>query len=66
MRYAKIKHYTLYRIATFNEKAVCYIDCYPQQKWEYYVRDDGVLLKRKGISLILPKEDFEERWKEVE
>ena len=53
------------RIAVFN--AECWILCYPQQKWE--VSDKNglmVTLSYKNITLRMPIEEYEKKWKEVE
>ncbi|MGN0352403.1 MAG: hypothetical protein ACI4ES_12190 [Roseburia sp.] len=66
MSKARVKSCIIYRIATFDGQAECYIDCYPQQRFEYRVNGDRVTLDRKGISLVIPKEDFDKHWKVVE
>ena len=66
MKYAKVNHYTMYTIATFDGKAKCLIDCHPQQIWQCEIIDKTVALARKGMTLMIPKEDFEKYWKVVE
>ena len=55
----------MYRIATFDGKAKCLIDCFPQQKWKCGISDKTVTLERKGTTLMIPKEDFEKHWKVI-
>lgn len=66
MSKARPKSFVMYRIATFDRQAECYISCYPQQKWECYIDGNKVTLSKKGISFSIPKEDFEKQWKIVE
>lgn len=64
---ARPRTYVAYRFG-FNSSAVCYVHCYPQQRWEAkQAGTDGryVALSRKGVSITIPREDFEEHWKEV-
>lgn len=56
----------IYTLKTFLNDAECWICCYPQQKWECEIKGDKVVLDRKGVTLTIPKEDFEKHWKEVE
>lgn len=69
MKYkARPKTYVMYRIATFDGKAECYIHCHPQQKWDcvgFSEDKKGIELSRNNISMVLPREDFEEHWKVV-
>lgn len=49
--------------------AMSRIQCHPQQKWEAkQAGTDGrhVELSRKGVSITIPREDFESHWKEVD
>ena len=66
MSKARAKTVCVYTIKTFLGDAECWISCYPQQRWEYEIKGDKVTLDRKGITLIIPKEDFEKYWKVVE
>ena len=66
MNKARVKTVCVYNIKTFTGKAECWLSCYPQQKWEYEVKGDKVWLDRKGITLIIPKEEFEKHWKVIE
>lgn len=66
MKKAKPNRYIMYRIATFDERAKVLIDCFPQQIWRCGISDKTVTLERKGTTLMIPKEDFEEHWKVVE
>lgn len=59
---ARVKSHVLYRISSFLGDAKVYIDCWPQQRWEYSTEKGLVRLERKGLVLYLPKEDFEKRW----
>lgn len=63
---ARVKSYVMYMIQTFDGQAKCQINCYPQQKWDYCIGSDEVILERNGIKLWIPKEDFEQRWKVIE
>lgn len=55
----------VYTITVFN--AECWISCYPQQKWEVSDKDDRmVTLSYKNITLRMPIEEYEKKWKEVE
>ena len=65
MSKARPKTVCVYTIKTFLRDAECWISCYPQQKWEYEVKGDKVILDRKSITLIIPKADFENSWKVV-
>ena len=65
MNKARPKSFVIYSIKTFSGDAECWISCYPQQRWEYEVKENKVTLRRKGIALIIPKVDFEEHWKVV-
>jgi len=61
--------YSIYRIATFDKSAECYIHCYPQQRWDFEQAPfnvNSVQLSYKNIIIIIPKEDFEKKWKVVE
>lgn len=61
------KMFVMYRIATFDNKAECYIYCHPQQRWvAKFKSDNKVELSRKNITFIIPKEDFENRWNVIE
>lgn len=62
---ARPKTYLMYQIATFSKDATCYINCYPQQKWEYSftARGDKVRLERNNVTLIIPTDDFMKHWK---
>ena len=65
---AKPRTYVTYRFG-FSSSAVCYVHCCPQQRWEVVGRPEGrtnVELSRKGVSITIPREDFESHWKEVE
>jgi hypothetical protein len=66
MNKARPKSFIMYHITTFDGQAECYISCYPQQRWEYRIKENKVTLSRKGISLSIPKDDFDEYWKIVE
>ena len=66
MAKARPKTYIMYRIATFDGRAQCYIHCYPQQKWHYSFNGNKAELTYKNIDLCIPKEDFEKHWKVVE
>lgn len=69
MHKARPRTFVTYRIATFDGKAECYINCYPQQKWEcvrFSNDKKGIVLSWKNISLTIPKEDFEKHWKVVD
>ena len=66
MNKARPKSFVIYSIKTFSGDAECWISCYPQQRWEYEVKENKVTLRRKGITLIIPKVDFEKRWKVVQ
>lgn len=66
MNQARPKSFVMYTLKTFLGNAECWISCYPQQKWEYGIKGDKVTLNRKGISLTIPKTDFEKHWKVVE
>jgi len=63
---ARPKSFVIYTLKTFLGNAECWISCYPQQKWEYEVKENKVTLSRKGISLTIPKADFEKQWKAVQ
>lgn len=72
MSKARTNTYIMYRITSSCGMAQCYINCYPQQRWEYKVefKADGkltgkVILSRKGMTLVIPKDDFEKHWKVV-
>lgn len=62
MSKARPKLSIIYKIATFDGKAKCYINCNPQQRWEYSVKENKVTLDRKGVTLVIPKEDFYKDW----
>ena len=66
MNRARPKTFIIYTIKTFSGDAECWISCFPQQKWEYEVKNNKVTLRRKGIALTIPKDDFEKHWKVVE
>jgi len=66
MSKARTKTFCIYTLRTFLGEAECWITCYPQQKWEYEIKGEKVELNRKGISLIIPKNEFEKHWKVVE
>ena len=66
MSKARPNTYCVYTLKTFLGDAECWISCYPQQKWECEIKGDKVTLDRKGITLIIPKADFEKHWKAVE
>lgn len=60
--------YVTYRFG-FDSRSACYIYCCPQQKWEAKEADTNgryVELSRKGVSITIPRYDFESHWKEVE
>ena len=59
------KTFCMYNIKTFLRDAECWISCSPQQRWECEIKGDKVTLERKGISLTIPKEDFDKHWREV-
>lgn len=63
---ARPKSYVTYTIKTFIRDAECWISCYPQQKWGCEIKGDKVTLDRKGVSLTIPKGDFDNHWKVVE
>lgn len=65
MNKARPKSFIIYTLKTFLDDAECCITCYPQQQWEYEIKDNKAILRRKYISLIIPKEDFEKYWKVV-
>lgn len=65
MNKARPRIFVMYNIKTFFGDAEVWISCYPQQKWEYSVTHNKVTLTRKGISLTIPREDFEKRWKVI-
>lgn len=58
--------YLMYCVKSFSGWASCYIQCYPQQRWEADVAGRYVALSRKGVSITIPRYDFESHWKEVE
>lgn len=59
--------YVMYRIASLFGEAECYIHCFPQQRWSAKEKDsEHVELSRKHLTMVIPKEDFEKQWKEVE
>lgn len=58
--------FVIYRIATFDEKAVCVVYCRPKQIWECDVTGDKVTLSRKEVTITIPKLDFDKHWKVVE
>ncbi len=65
---ARPRTYVTYRFG-FDSRSACYVHCCPQQRWE--VKETGtngryVELSRKGVSMTIPREDFESYWKEVE
>ena len=65
---ARPRTYVTYRFG-FDSRSACYIHCCPQQKWEAKEADTNgryVELSRKGISITIPRYDFESHWKEVE
>ena len=66
MNIARPNTFVIYNIKAFISSAECCISCYPQQKWEYEIEEYKVTLRRKGISLTIPKEDFEKHWKVVQ
>ena len=55
-----------YTVQTFSGDAEVWISCFPQQIWEYWERNGKVTVRRKNISLTIPKEEFEKHWKVVE
>lgn len=64
---ARIKsNWCMYKFNCFDGSAA-YINCYPQQKWEVVLSDKNgmVLLDRKGISIEIPKAEFEKNWRIV-
>lgn len=61
---ARPKTYCIYTLKTLNG-AECWISCYPQQKWECEIKKNEVVLNKKGLTLIIPKTDFERQWKVV-
>lgn len=63
---SRTKTFVIYTLKTFLGDAECWISCYPQQKWEYNIKGDKVTVDRKGVSLTIPKDDFEKRWKIVD
>ena len=66
MSKARPKTVCVYTLKTFLGNAECWISCYPQQKWGCEIKRDKVTLDRKGITLTIPKADFEKYWKVVE
>lgn len=61
---ARPKAYCIYTLKTFDG-AECWISCYPQQKWECEIKENKVVLSKKGLTLIILKTDFERQWKVV-
>lgn len=64
---ARPRTYVTYRFG-FDSRSACYIHCCPQQKWEAKEADVAgryVALSRKGVSMTIPRYDFESYWKEV-
>ena len=59
---ARPRDYLLYRMATPGEKAKCYIHCFPQQRWETTFDDREVILEHQGITIIIPRAEFEKTW----
>lgn len=65
---ARPRTYVAYRFG-FGSGAMSYIQCHPQQRWEVVGRPEGrtnVELSHKNVTIVIPREDFENRWKEVE
>ena len=65
---ARPRTYVAYRFG-FDSRSACYVHCFPQQRWEAkQTGTDGkyVALSRKGVSITIPRYDFESYWKEVE
>lgn len=63
---ARPKGYVVFSIRNFTGEAECFIHCYPQQKWCYFIHDSKVKLCYKNLDLIIPKADFEKYFVEVE
>ena len=59
---ARPRDYLLYRMATPGEKAKCYIHCFPQQRWLCTFSDQGVILENQGVTIIIPRTDFDKEW----
>lgn len=66
MAKARPKTFVTYTVATFTGDAEVWINCFPQQIWEYRERNGKVTVSRKNISLTIPKEEFEKHWKVME
>lgn len=66
MNKVRPKTVCMYSLKGLLGEAICFIHCYPQQKWEYRVKGNKVTLERKGISLTIPKADFDKYWKVIE
>jgi len=60
------KRYVLYTISTFLGDAKCYIDCFPQQRWDCRIDGDMATISRKGVAITLPKEEIDKRWAVVD
>lgn len=63
---ARPKGFVTYTVQTFTGDAEVWISCFPQQIWEYWERNGKVTVRRKNISLTIPKEEFEKHWKVAE
>ena len=64
---ARPRTYVTYRFG-FDSGAMSYIQCHTQRRWEVEKSTDGkkVKLSNKNVTIVIPREDFEEHWKEVE
>lgn len=64
---ARTKTYVMYWITTFSGDAEVMIHCFPQQKWDVIEQGTNyVIVSRKNITFMMPREDFEKQWKVVE
>lgn len=43
----------------------CYINCYPQQKWDYVYKGDKVELRYKNMAITITTDDFKGHWLEA-
>ena len=64
MSKARPKRNTMFHVGNFTGEAKCYIHCYPQQKWNYWIKDNRAIIEYKNISLEIPRVEFE-KWFEV-
>ena len=63
---ARPKEAATYTVQTFSGDAEVWINCFPQQIWDYLEDRGKVILSRKNMSMSLPKEEIEKHWKVAE